>query len=122
LLHFTADERQEERWKLREELLLAEVERDIQVDLQQTLHLENVSAAQYSGGNDIFEYYWGKARERFIRYSNLVLPYSKHSTVSTAQTLREAWTAAWGDPNDPEVAASIQRTSDYLKKQGNRDA
>ena len=43
-------------------------------------------------------------------------PGKSSTTASEIKSMRDQWISIWGDPNDPEVAARIQRTADNLMK------
>jgi hypothetical protein len=75
-LTFKRADRQEERWKLKEEILLGELERDYLVDLNGMLHAEDVAAAQHVAGDEVFSYYHNQAKERYNQTRGLIRPYS----------------------------------------------
>jgi len=121
LVSLNEAERSDDRWKLREAVLLSEVEREALMQMHAMVHLEECSAAQYSGGNDIFKYYRDQAREQYAGFVKLAMPYSKVASgiaKSTMDTLADLWKETFGDPNDPEVAATIEKDIEAMK-QGN---
>jgi len=126
LVTFTEEEKQDDRWKLREALMLGEVERDALISLHSMLHQQESAAAQYSGGNDIFKHYRDRAREQYVHFAKLALPYERHDNnlpQAGMDKLAEAWKELYGDPNDPEVAARIEQAIQDVAKsaQGEED-
>jgi len=77
LLTFRESERKDDRWKLREELIMSEVERDVLLGLHSMLHAEDVGAAQYVAGNDVFRYYHERAKKQYASFADLAQPYDK---------------------------------------------
>jgi len=65
-----------------------------------------------------------RAFEALQSHYNLQFPWDRKkeaagkstTTDSEIKSLRDEWIRIWGDPNDPEVKAKIQRTADSLMK------
>jgi hypothetical protein len=115
LTKFAEDERQDDRWRLREELILSEVERDILGEFHRALHLQEALSAQYAAGSEIHNYYYERATKQYHAYANLMLPYDKHEPTQSVQSLVNLWKQVYGDPDNPEVAAEIEKTKKYLQ-------
>lgn len=113
LVTFKSDEREDDRWKLREELLLSEVERDVLAKLHEVVHLAEVSAAQYVS-QEVFEHHYRAANKQYHSFSVLTYPFATDDKPIDQQTitaLTDLWIKEFGDPDSPEV----QKTCDYLR-------
>ena len=109
-MSFTEEEQTDSRWRLREEILLSEVERDILAKLHEMVHLAEVSAAQYVE-QKVFEHHYKAANKQYHSFSRLVFPYgtdSKTADASTAEALFDIWKKEFGDPNSEEVKKTIE--------------
>ncbi|GAG25128.1 unnamed protein product, partial [marine sediment metagenome] len=115
-LAFSEVERQDERWRIREELLLAEVEREALGDMHRMLHRQETAAAQYEAGSDVFRYYYDRARQQYDAFVKLFLPYMKVVSTKDLESLAALWKQVFGDPDDPELAAEIDKTRAYLRE------
>jgi len=105
LLTFKAIDRRDDRWKLREELILSELERDILLGIHRMLHAEDVAAAQYIAGNDVFRYYHERAKKQYASVASLEQPYDKRDyqfsdEKSTIDRMIDVWKQEFGDPDD----------------------
>jgi hypothetical protein len=113
---FAKEEREEERWRLREEILLGEVERDILAKLHEMVHLAETSAAQYVE-QSIFEHHFHAAQAQYHSFSQLTYPFGtvkKQVDQETKEALIDMWKRAYGDPDDPEVRAGIDATIKHM--------
>ena len=115
LLKFTSEERREERWRLREEILLGEVERDVTCELRRLLHNAEVSAAQYSAGGNVFSAHYKNAVVQYESYVKAVMPYKNVQGSCDTTALVDLWSAVYGDMHDPTVATQIAETQRYLQ-------
>jgi hypothetical protein len=105
---FAKDEREDDRWRLREELLLGEVERDTLAKLHEMVHLAEISAAQYVSQN-VFDHHYKAANKQYHAFCRLAYPYgTDEASVDerTIEALAELWRAEFGDPDSPEVEAT----------------
>lgn len=88
----------------------------------QTFNLGLLAAAK----DENKQSFLARALEADQHIRNLLQPWLKTDTEPKAteatvyQGLRRSWVEAFGDPNDPAVAANIQRTADWLQKTGQR--
>lgn len=114
VLKLSSEERQDSRWRLREELLLGEVERDIVGELRQMLHRTEIAAAQYSAGGNIFKHHYEQATVHYVGYQKAMMPYDKSYEFDSKALIR-AWNEVYGDPETPEVAKQIAETEKYLQ-------
>jgi hypothetical protein len=122
VIDFASSHRSDDRWKLREALVLSEVERKELVELERMLHDEDVHAAQYIAGNSVFQYYWEQAQQRFNTTKRLRTPYLKQAQQQDdPDRVAKLWSDAFGDPNDPDVRADVEKTIEILKNRGQAD-
>lgn len=107
---FRKDEQEDDRWRLREEILLAEVERDNLTKLHDMLHTAESAAAQYVE-QQIFDHHYKAAQKQYQAVSLLLLPYKtdeKPIDQQVIENLDELWRAEFGDPDGPDVQAAIE--------------
>ena len=110
---FIGDEQEDDRWQLREEILLGEVERDTLAKLHEMVHLAETSAAQYVT-QAVFEHHYKAANKQYHAFCQLVYPYGtdeKSLDEKTIEELTELWCKEFGDPDSPEV----EETRKYLQ-------
>lgn len=120
LLNFSHLEQEDDRWRLREEILLAEVEREALAKLHEMIHLAEVSAAQYTEHNT-FEPHYKAAQKQYHAYSKLMYPFGtddRSIDKKLVDDLTSMWVNAFGDPDGP----AVQKTIEYLKNMGKSDA
>lgn len=109
LAKFTEDERQDDRWRLREALILQHVERSMVRELNQMLFFQDVAAAQYVAGDDTFSYYHKSASNLYKLIAGKLQTYMDYgdmqetSALGFLKTAKQLWAEAWGDPDDPEA-------------------
>lgn len=116
LLDFHRSHRLDERWRLKEELILGEVERDISAKLHEIIHLAEACAAQYVSAS-VFEHHYKRAAAEYDVIRGLLRPYVTAASVrKDAAKYREIWEDAFGSLDDPEVQASINRTVELLRQ------
>ena len=113
LIGFTEADRQDDRWKLREELIFSQLEHDARLRLRLALHLEAAIGAQHPAPN-VSEHYRERVREHYQELIHLLMSYDISST-RLRQSLIEDWKRIFGDPEDPEVAGRIEQTIEFLK-------
>lgn len=121
-LTFKKEDRSDTRWRLKEEIILGELEREAQLNLYGLVHSAEVAAAQYVE-QKIYDYHHGRAEEAYGNIERLSRPYAVGRRLANAKQEKELfaiWADAFGDPDDPEVKASIERTVSELRKR--RDA
>jgi len=111
LLKFTADERSDDRWRLKESIILSEVERDAVVQLNTMVHTAESAAAQYVS-SDVFRHHHDKAVKVYGKVRHLLQPYAHKSTGANAASLRDMWIKAFGDPN----GEAVQKTIELLRR------
>lgn len=108
LTKFTEAERQDDRWRLREALILQYVERSMVHELNQLVFLQDVAAAQYVAGNDTFSYYHKRAGNLYKLIAGKLQTYMDYGSADAdvAQNwlanAKNLWAQVWGDPDDPE--------------------
>lgn len=110
-------------WIIRENLLLADLERERLVEAAERRHLQHMLSA--SGWSIWAEE--GKLQEQVVesqkqlrKADKLMFPWMQlddreHYKGFVAQ-LREEFTARYGDPDDPETKKKIKSTRDSLKR------
>lgn len=109
LLSFQRSTKEDERWRLKEEILLGEVERDLSVELHKILHEAESSAAQYVS-QKVFKHHYDRAEEQYNILRDLLRPYlGKRVDTDDMRELIDAWEAEFGSLDDPEVQAEIDR-------------
>lgn len=109
LVTFKEEEREDIRWRLREEILLSEIERETLAKLHEMVHLAETSAAQYDSGN--FDYHHKAANKQYHAYTKLMYPYgsgTKTVDQNTVEDLITRWKSKYGDPEGPEVKKTIE--------------
>jgi hypothetical protein len=114
LTSFSLDERKDTRWRLKEELMLMELERIEAFKLHRMVHEAESAAAQYSAGSNVFEHHYNRARKQYTAASTLLLPYrDKIESVGQVDmdSSIDAWKEAFGNP-DSEI---VQRTIEFLR-------
>jgi len=109
LLKFTEDEQKNDRWRLREAIVMSEVERDIVVQLDTMVHMSESAAAQYVDTN-VFKHHHDKATNVYHKVRATLQPYRYAVEMSgdTMNALEQAWIDAYGDPDGPEVQEMIR--------------
>ena len=110
LVRFTEDEQQDCRWRLREEILLAEVEREVLAKLHEVVHLAESSAAQYVS-QSVFDHHYDAAKQQYHSFSQLMYPFGtdeKSVDQATFDTLSELWVREFGDPESDAVKDTIE--------------
>ena len=110
LVRFTEDERRDVRWRLREEILLAEVERELLAKLHEVVHLAESSAAQYVS-QSVFDHHYDAAKQQYHSFSQLMYPFGTDDRPidkAVFDTLSELWVREFGDPDDDGVQATIE--------------
>lgn len=120
LLSFSTAEQDDCRWQLREEILLAEVERDTLAKLHEMLHMAEASAAQYVD-QSVFDHHYKAAKTQYHEFSKLMYPFGTDSRPIDKQlteTLRDIWLREFGDPDSD----AVKRTQEYLSKLGSKNA
>ena len=113
LLTLSQQEQIDDRWQLREEILLAEVERESLAKLHEMVHLAETSAAQYVDQN-VFDHHYKAARKQYHAFSKLMYPFGTDDRPidqQTFDTLRDAWLREFGDPD----GEAVKRTIAYLQ-------
>jgi len=109
LLSFNKEERGDDRWRLREAIILSEVERDTVVRLDTMVHAAESAAAQYVDSN-VFKHHHDKAVSVYHKVRAMLQPYKYAMEMErgTEETLRQTWIDAFGDPDGPEVQKAIE--------------
>ena len=110
LVTFAEEERQEERWRLREEILLSEVEREVLAKLHEVVHLAESSAAQYVS-QSTFDHHYTAAKKQYHALSRLVYPFGTDERPIDQQTvdsLKALWVQEFGDPDGESVKRAIE--------------
>jgi hypothetical protein len=110
LLKFSADERGDDRWRLREAIILSEVERDSVVKLDMMVHVAESAAAQYVDSN-VFKHHHDKATTVFHKVRAMLQPYKYSAALSEnlMDSLTQAWINEFGDPDGPAVHELIRK-------------
>lgn len=112
-MEFNETERQDDRWQLREEVLIAEVERESLAKLHELLHTAESSMAQYVE-QKIFDHHYKEAQKQYHHVARLLYPYgtdTKAADERILDTLEKVWLAEYGDPN----GEAMHRTLEYLR-------
>jgi len=109
LVSFDSAERSDDRWQLREEILLSEVERSLLAKLHEMVHLAESSAAQYIS-QSAFDHHYGAAKKQYQAFSKLMYPFGTDNAAlgqNTIEALTKLWVQEFGDPDSPEVHETI---------------
>ena len=108
LLGFDAGSRKDDRWKLKETLLLSSVERDNLVELHKLVHLGSLSPNKSD-----------KAKKHYYRIVELLCPYMDldKGVELDADALMKAWEEVYGSLDDPETQQGIEDTINSLRSQ-----
>jgi hypothetical protein len=79
-------------------------------DRQRQQHLAVVA---YGIDSKAFETHWNAANELMLKVYNHYFPWDKTEShiKKTAETLRQRWVEAYGDPADPVVQEKIRNTA-----------
>jgi len=120
LLQFDSKSRQDDRWKLKEALVLEVVERDNLAKLHELLHLSEVTAVGSAGGPNS-KHHMDAADKQYKRIVELLCPYmdtSSTNSVCSEELLLSAWEEVYGKMDDPETIAGIERTIQSLTSCG----
>lgn len=105
-------------WWLRLRLLLNEVESD---NLQQMLvvqHRQHTAALEYTAGKQTFDHHWKHASQILATLTGMYFPWTGAKPLSRKEeyeSLRGQWIERFGDPKDPAVQASVDRTVEFLQ-------
>ena len=110
-LSFSEVERADDRWKLREELVFAQIERELLLRLYDTLHsrmaAELVVTQKKSDARTLLSDYYAKILQLLVPYKGL--------PEEVKKKLADLWIERFGDPADPKVAERIKKTIDHLE-------
>ena len=93
VLKFSAEERAEERWELREEIILEELDRQRDIELRKLLYSGWMAVAQDQAAYD-------SATTQYNHFYNLLLPYDGNigaDKISTMQQMVEMHKRLFGD-------------------------
>jgi len=119
MLSFDSASRSDERWRLREALLLEILEREHLTSLHGLLHASEAAAAQYTNPAG-FRHHTAAAERQYRQIAKLLCPYMRvdeQSAVngSTVNRLMQAWEAAYGQMDDPKTQEAIDKTIEALR-------
>ena len=83
--------------------------------------LEQLSIMAHSGmKQESLDKAWDNASDMVDKISGVYFPWQgdteSQDRKPADERMRDQWVAAWGDPEDPEVAARIRATEDWLRK------
>ena len=113
------DEHEDSRWRVREQLILEELDRSILVTLYDKLHRASCAAAQYDAGT--FEYHKEYADQHYNNMCRYLRPYvpveveDKQNTEELMAGYKSVWEQTFGDMDNPETQAAIQEVVESLK-------
>lgn len=110
LVTFKEEEREDIRWRLREEILLSEVEREVLAKLHEMVHLQEASASQYVD-QTTFDHHHNAANKQYHSYAKLMYPYGTDAKTLDQKTVDELvtrWKEVYGDPDSPKVKRAIE--------------
>lgn len=117
ILRFDSESRSDERWRLREALLLEILERENLTSLRKLLHASEIAAAQYTNPAG-FKHHTAAAERQYRHITKLLCPYMQTKGDSVPETtvdrLMHAWEAEFGSMADPETQRKIDRTIEAL--------
>lgn len=113
-----ADFRRNDWWQ-KLTLILPEIQRQRQLDiykcqLQHALAVIQLPKISEKSFDDFKEIVADIISKIVDTYANPFKPRTKTWREDTAARLEQAWKDQFGDPNDPEVAAAIDRTAEML--------
>lgn len=121
--------RLDDRWRLKEAIVLAEVERELHHEMHRLSYEGEIAAAQYVE-QEIFDYHYEKSLEKFDTLEALLLPYAdlKPRKLSREERVRQAtelWESEFGKLDDPKVQEALRQMEESaaeLRKQRERNA
>jgi hypothetical protein len=110
-------DRLDSRWQVRESLILSQLETEAQQSLYLMLHIETslMSAQQLKNASKFSQL----SQEYYKQLIKLLMPYATDTLGVGVKSLIDQWKAVFGDPDDPEVAERIKKTSEFLRKESN---
>ena len=109
-------------WRLKERLLLSEMERDILVDIGRIRHLQDVGTTVWPAGDrgDMYKAQYDRGSARISAIGQLIAPFLHWTDAdrykSEAQSLREEYIKKFGDPSAPENKARAARDMEALNR------
>ena len=118
LLGFQRSDRTDERWRLKEEILLCEVERSIDATLHTLRHTAESTAAQHATA-EIFNHYRDRAENEYLSIRNLMKPYAAKGATETPgdmSAVRQKWEDVFGSLDDPNTQAEIEKFVQSVEK------
>lgn len=104
-------------WWSKLRILLDALEREGYLQLFTLHHSQHLSGLNIPDQERI-SYHWNEALARIKDYYRLVFPYDKKlaEDKSEVKLLGDTWKQIWGDPNDPEVQARLEKWEEEAKK------
>jgi hypothetical protein len=106
---------------IRLRILLAELHKRHVSKIWELSHRQQLSIMAHSGmKQESLDKAWDNASDMVDKISSIYFPWQdddeSQDRKSADERMRDQWVAAWGDPDDPEVAARVRATEDWLKK------
>ena len=122
LIDFSLIDPRSSRDQFKVRLLLTEMQKQNELRLYDMLHRQVVSQLSNSSlTQDSAKNVWEAANSIYDKSKDLDLPWLKNVKETAASKkqskyvgLKESWTKAFGDPNDPLIKAQIDATSRWL--------
>ena len=119
LLGFQRSDRTDERWRLKEEIVLCEVERSIDASLHTLRHTAESTAAQHATA-EIFNHYRDRAEKEYLSIRNLLKPYVGKVGLEPSEVmgdLKSKWEEAFGSLEDPKTQEEIAKFVQSVEKE-----